>query len=305
MINDNTIISSFNDRPTLLEWLKKVEEALKTDTATAIKFKNTSPNHYIASIEFADGSKIETGDIAFPDTIEQVTITNGELIVNYVSGAVDNLGKINAYADVIVINSETNTTGIGNNLEVNGDLLVHGTISTNENFQVNGIFKNIENIVDSKGRRRFFDMPLVLGDTLRNLGLNMTYGKIGLSGNHLSIVAIIVNKSDSTITIPKKSVYASVDFGQGENSWVMGKIYPLDTLDSPNGSYVAKANVAKILTGWDLPMTNIDNIALERTGVGTGRNVLYITSTNLDESAVELPNKSSLRITVDLLIDLE
>ena len=302
MINDNTIISSFNDRPTLLEWLKKVEEALKTDTATAIKFKNTSPNHYIASIEFADGSKIETGDIAFPDTIEQVTITNGELIVNYVSGAVDNLGKINAYADVIVINSETNTTGIGNNLEVNGDLLVHGTISTNENFQVNGNIGNLENIVDKAGRHRFFDMPLSLHDTLNNLGLNMTYGKIGLSGNHLSIVAIIANKSGNAITIPQSSIYAYCDLGRGESSWVMNKIYPLETKDSPNGYYIAKANAAKILDGWNLPMTNVDNIALEKE---TNNIRLLIASTNISESAVELPSGSSLRITVDLIIDLE
>lgn len=128
MINDNTIVSSFNDRPTLLEWLKKVESALKTDTATAIKFVNTSPNHYVASIEFANGSKIVSGDIAFPDTIDQVTITDGELIVNYVSGAIDNLGKINAYADVIVVNSESNTTEIKNNAQVDGNLQVNGNV---------------------------------------------------------------------------------------------------------------------------------------------------------------------------------
>lgn len=135
MINDNTIVSSFNDRPTLLEWLKKVEEALKTDTATAIKFVNTSPNHYVASIEFANGSKIESGDIAFPDTIDQVTITDGELIVNYVSGAIDNLGKINAYEAVIVVNSETNTTKIVNNVEVGGNLKVNSSISSSYNAE--------------------------------------------------------------------------------------------------------------------------------------------------------------------------
>lgn len=290
MLNYETLLSSYDDKLTLMQWLKKVEKALKTDTATAIKFENTSPNHYVASIEFANGSKIVSGDIAFPDTIDQVNITNGELIVNYVSGATDNLGKINAYADVIVVNSETNTTEIKNNALVNG------------NLQVNGIFKNIENIVDRAGRHRFFDMPLSLDDRLRNLGLTMTYGKIGLSGNHLSIVAIIVNKSDSAITIPQSSIYAYVDFHLSENQWVMTKIYPLETKDSPNGNYVAKANAAKILSGWNLPMTNIDNIALEKTSNNAR---LLITSTNLSESAVELPAKSSLRITVDLLIDLE
>lgn len=176
------------------------------------------------------------------------------------------------------------------------------SIDIDGNLQVNGIFKDIENIVDSHGRHRFFDMSLSLGDRLSNLGLNMTYGKLGLSGNHLSIVAIIANKSDSAITIPQSSIYAYVDFQLSENSWVMNKIYPLETKDSPNGYYVAKATASKILSGWNLPMTNIDNIALEKT---SNNSRLLITSTNLPESAVELPAHASLRITVDLLIDLE
>ena len=135
MINDSTILSSFNDRPTILEWLKKVEEALKTDTATAIKFENTSPNHYVASVEFYDGSKIQSGDIAFPDSIEQVSFTDGQLIINYVSGQTENLGRLNPYADVIIINSDTNTTEIGNNVEVDGKLQVNSSISSAYNTE--------------------------------------------------------------------------------------------------------------------------------------------------------------------------
>ena len=56
MINDNTILSSFDDRPTLLEWLKKVEDALKTDTAKSISVENPSANTYVFKITFADKS---------------------------------------------------------------------------------------------------------------------------------------------------------------------------------------------------------------------------------------------------------
>lgn len=290
MINDNTILSSFNDRPTLLEWLKKVEEALKSDTATGVSVENPSVNSYIFKITFADGKTIASDTIRFPDSVKGVSILNNHLVITMQSGATEDLGVINPYAETIVSNSDTGTTEIRNNAVVDG------------NLQVNGSLKNLENIVDSHGRHRFFDMPLTLSDTLNNLGLNMTYGKIGLSGNHLSIVAIIANKSGNTITIPKSSIYAFVDFHLSENSWVMSKIYPLETNDSPNGYYVAKTNAAKILSGWNLPMVNVDNIALEKT---SKNDRLLITSTNLTESAVELPSNSSLRITVDLLIDLE
>ena len=135
MINDNTILSSFNDRPTLLEWLKKVEEALKSDTATGVSVENPSVNAYIFKITFADGKTIASDTIRFPDSVKSVTIENGHIIVTTQAGIRTDLGAIsgnNPYADIIIVNSETNTTQIVNNVDIGGilsvntDLLVGG-----------------------------------------------------------------------------------------------------------------------------------------------------------------------------------
>ena len=130
MINDNTIISSFNDRPTLLEWLKKVEEALKTDTATGVSVENPSVNSYIFKITFADGKTIASDTIQFPDSVKSVTIENGHIIVTMQAGTRTDLGVLNPYADTIVLNSGTNTTEIKNNAKIDGNLQVNGTITT-------------------------------------------------------------------------------------------------------------------------------------------------------------------------------
>ena len=135
MINDNTIISSFNDRPTLLEWLKKVEEALKSDTATGVSVDNPSINSYIFKITFADGKTIASDTIQFPDSVKSVAIENGHIIVTTQAGIRTDLGAVsgnNPYADIIIVNSETNTTQIVNNVDIGGilsvntDLLVGG-----------------------------------------------------------------------------------------------------------------------------------------------------------------------------------
>ena len=128
MINDNTILSSFDDRPTLLEWLKKVEDALKTDTAKSISVENPSANTYVFKITFADGDSISSGNVVFPDSVKDVSIKNGHIIVTQISGTQTDLGAINPYADTIVVNAETNTTEIGNNVEVGGDLSVQGSV---------------------------------------------------------------------------------------------------------------------------------------------------------------------------------
>lgn len=128
MINDNTILSSFNDKPTLLEWLKKVEEALKTDTATGVSVENPTVNSYIFKITFADGKTIASDTIRFPDSVKGVSILNNHLVITMQSGLTDDLGVINPYADTIVLNSETNTTEIGNNAVVGGNLQVNGNV---------------------------------------------------------------------------------------------------------------------------------------------------------------------------------
>lgn len=128
MINDNTILSSFNDRPTLLEWLKKVEDALKSDTATGVSVENPSVNSYIFKITFADGKTIASDTIRFPDSVKGASILNNHLILTMQSGLTDDLGVINPYADTIVSNSETNTTEISNNAVVDGNLQVNGNV---------------------------------------------------------------------------------------------------------------------------------------------------------------------------------
>ena len=138
MINDNTILSSFDDKPTLLEWLKKVEDALKSDTATAVSVDNPSANTYVFKITFADGTNLSSGNVVFPDSVKDVSIKNGHIIVTSVGGNVEDLGVLNPYAEKIVENAETNTTEIGNNVEVGGRLQVSGEVSVTGNATLGG-----------------------------------------------------------------------------------------------------------------------------------------------------------------------
>lgn len=138
MINDNTILSSFDDRPTLLEWLKKVEDALKTDTATAVSVENPSANTYVFKITFADGKTLSSGNVVFPDSVKDVSIKNGHIIVTQISGTQTDLGVLNPYADTIVVNAETNTTEIGGKLQVSGEAQVTGNVAMGGNLGVTG-----------------------------------------------------------------------------------------------------------------------------------------------------------------------
>ena len=151
MINDNTIISSFNDRPTLLEWLKKVEEAIKTDTAKSISVDNPDTNVYIIKITFADGSVMQTEPVKFPDSVNGVSISNNHLIITTQGGIREDLGVINPYADTIVLNSETNTTEIGNNVKIDGNLQVNSNAEFRGNLLFGGSTISIQGMTKQNG----------------------------------------------------------------------------------------------------------------------------------------------------------
>lgn len=151
MINDNTIISSFNDRPTLLEWLKKVEEALKTDTATGVSVENPSVNSYIFKITFADGKTIASEPVKFPDSVNGVSISNNHLIITTQGGIREDLGVINPYADSIVLNSGTNTTEIGNNAKIGGNLQVNSNAEFRGKLLFGGSTISIQGMTKQNG----------------------------------------------------------------------------------------------------------------------------------------------------------
>lgn len=62
MINWKSILSSFNDKPTLLEWLKQVEKALKESVLTNV-LTDTKDGKTAFIFKFADGTEIRTGYI--------------------------------------------------------------------------------------------------------------------------------------------------------------------------------------------------------------------------------------------------
>ena len=206
MINDNTILSSFNDRPTLLEWLKKVEEALKSDTATGVSVENPSVNSYIFKITFADGKTIASDTIQFPDSVNGVSISNNHLIITTQGGIREDLGVINPYADSIILNSQTNTTEIGNNVEIGGNLKVNGAR------------------LDADGNPRFKYVPLELGTWFTDANVRNGFAFYAINGLSFRIVAGGIIPSGTTLPTSGKNFFREFNIPK----WLADKIFFMD-----------------------------------------------------------------------------
>ena len=109
MINWQSILSNFDDKPTLLEWLKKVQKALNESaltTVTVTQEKADRVNSITLSFNFQDGTKIVAPAFTVQDGADGVDgvgitdITNTVLSAGKISVTYDTTDGITVFADM-------------------------------------------------------------------------------------------------------------------------------------------------------------------------------------------------------------
>ena len=98
MIKYESIISSFDDKDTLYNWLRKVEEQLKNASATGFVVNKKGNATLSFSITFADGETLESGDIVLQqgESVDNARISNGILQLHLTNGSWLNAGNVGA-----------------------------------------------------------------------------------------------------------------------------------------------------------------------------------------------------------------
>lgn len=143
MINYDSIISAYNDKPTLMEWLKKVEEALKGASATSFSVNKKGNATISFQINFDDGTSLESGDIVLQqgESVASAAIVNGHLVLTLTNGDeldAGDLGAVSGFSidgsqHLIVTYQDGTTNDLGaifnGNVNISGDLSVTGSVS--------------------------------------------------------------------------------------------------------------------------------------------------------------------------------
>lgn len=81
MINEETIVSVYNDKMTLLQFLKSVNKALDEAVLTSVEVSKKGNATLSFVFEFADGTKIESGEIVLQqgESVTDAKIVDGHL----------------------------------------------------------------------------------------------------------------------------------------------------------------------------------------------------------------------------------
>lgn len=123
MINIETLLSSFDDRGTLMRWLNAVEKALNDATLTSVEVLQISTQVIKLKFNFADNTSIITPEITLPKgekgdkgdkgatgetgatgvSVTNVTVNaNNHLLVTLSNGTVIDAGEINVTSGVVI-----------------------------------------------------------------------------------------------------------------------------------------------------------------------------------------------------------
>ena len=139
MIKKDTIVSTTDGRLTLLQWLKKVEAALKNASATAVKGVPQADGKVVFEIDFADGTSIKSDPFELPEKLPEgyavdasgnVTI-NGGLLIDKLGNV--EMGKNAAVDGTLTLNTPQNL------LFKTGSILPDGiTVDGEGNISING-----------------------------------------------------------------------------------------------------------------------------------------------------------------------
>ena len=164
MLNYETILSSYDDRLTLLQWLKKVEDALANASFENFEVVSLGDATYKFKATFADGSEIESNEIRI-----------GERISSAYIGAGNTLHLVTESGDDIDAGAMFN-----GDLNVSGNLAVSGQITGAP-------------IIENMSGYSFTKL------TPAGYTYNVNYAGVVKNGNKITFaVAFDINKTDSS-----------------------------------------------------------------------------------------------------------
>lgn len=253
MINYESILSSYDDKLTLMQWLKKVEAALAASVLTAVDVTQNG-DVVTLSFDFEDGTKLEAPSFRVNQQITGAQIVNGELVFTLSNGQTINAGNLLDGNPLIIPAVNVNFNG---NATIEGFLTAEAGVST-PSLTCDGSQINAQKPV----------VELMNGYSIRKIAaekytLDFKYGGIVKNGNKLTIAFSI------DITPLEASVYGAKIAEVVIPSSVLNKIIP-STIAA--GTYASLQQVQAFDTEYNTPKS----INAYYSKIGT-RLDLYIT----------------------------
>ena len=152
MINEETIVSVYNDKMTLLQFLKTVNKALDEAVLTSVEVNKKGNATLSFVFVFADGTKIESGEIVLQqgESVTDAKIVDGHLYLTLSNDERLDAGnvkpvtrfEINASQHLIVYYGDGTSQDLG--------AILQGNVNIDGNLTANSIIENMSGYIYEK-----------------------------------------------------------------------------------------------------------------------------------------------------------
>lgn len=198
MINEETIVSVYNDKMTLLQFLKTVNKALDEAVLTSVEISKKGNATLSFVFVFADGTKIESGEIVLQqgESITDAKIVDGHLYLTLSNDERLDAGnvkpvtrfEINASQHLIVYYGDGTSQDLGvlSNFS-NADFVAKTVKQTNFNYEKEFTLKASSNFGIQNIYNRFVEINNILY-IITNFVLTNTSTEDQIIGNGYSFI---------------------------------------------------------------------------------------------------------------------
>lgn len=267
-INKETIISVFNDKLTLEQWLKTINKALDEAVLTGVEINKKGNATLSFKFTFEDGTFLETNDLVLQqgESVSNAYIQNGHLYLTLTNGTNLDAGNvkpvssfsIDASQHLIVNYADGTTQDLG--AIFNGNISINGWLEQSD-------FNYLSN-------NQTISPQWLNGITAKNV-----YMRFGVINKVLYVVVSAQLENETENDITTNAGYPL--FNSAIPSSIASKIYRKDG---------TTCNVQATDTNGDICL--IDLILSRRSGVELNRKTALIYSVNATQFAIWLANAS-------------
>ena len=156
-INKQTIISVFDDKLTLLQWLKTINKALDEAVLTGVEVRQKGNATYSFVVTFEDGTELESNEfvLAQGESINGATIRNGHLYLSLTNGDELDAGNLKPVTSFAITESQHLIVNYGDGTSQDLGAIFNGNVNVDGNFTANSIIENMSGysgaITDTSG----------------------------------------------------------------------------------------------------------------------------------------------------------
>lgn len=144
-INKETIISVFDDKLTLMQWLKTINKALEDAVLTGVEITKKGNATLSFKFTFEDGTFLEANDIVLQqgESVNGAYIQNGHLYLTLTNGNNLDAGNVKPVSNFSIDANQHLIVNYGDGTSQDLGAIFNGNVNINGNFTANSIIENM------------------------------------------------------------------------------------------------------------------------------------------------------------------